>query len=50
LIDTAIAVFFDKYEDRGALDLLNEPVKPVHSQNPLVQLQTKVRVEEGTTI
>jgi hypothetical protein len=46
-----MAVFFDRYEDRGALDLLNEPVKPVHSFNPLIQIETKVNVVErqGTT-
>jgi hopanoid biosynthesis associated radical SAM protein HpnH len=51
LIDTAMAVFFDKYEDRGALDLLNEPVKPVHGFNPLIQIETKVNVveQQGTT-
>jgi hopanoid biosynthesis associated radical SAM protein HpnH len=51
LINTAMAVFFDRYEDRGALDLLNEPVKPVHSFNPLIQIETKVNVVErqGTT-
>jgi hypothetical protein len=51
LLNTAIATFFDKYEDRGALDLLNEPVKPVHSYNPLVQIETTVNVVEaqGTT-
>jgi len=50
LIDTAMAVFFDKYEDRGAIDLLNESAKPVHSFNPLIQIETKTRIEEGTTV
>jgi hypothetical protein len=40
------------YPDKGALDLLNEPAKPVHSFNPLVQIssqiETKVTVEEGS--
>jgi hypothetical protein len=51
LLDTAIAVFFDAYQDKGALDLLNEPAKPVHSFNPLIQIETKVNVVEtqGTT-
>ncbi len=53
LLDTAIATIFGKYEDRGALDLLNQPVKPVHSFNPLVQIKTQIEtrtaVEEGTT-
>jgi hypothetical protein len=42
------------YPDKGALDLLNEPVKPVHSFNPLVQInaqiETHVTVEEGTRV
>ena len=51
LLNTAMAIFFDRYEDHGALDLLNEPVKPVHSFNPLIQIETKVNVVErqGTT-
>ena len=28
------------YSDPEALALLNEPVKPVHSYNPLVQIET----------
>jgi hypothetical protein len=27
------------YPDRGALDLLNQPVTPVHAKNPLVNIQ-----------
>jgi hopanoid biosynthesis associated radical SAM protein HpnH len=27
------------YPDRGALDLLNQPVKPVHAKNPLVHIE-----------
>jgi hopanoid biosynthesis associated radical SAM protein HpnH len=42
------------YPDKGALDLLHEPAKPVHSFNPLVQInahvETHVRVEEGTRV
>jgi hypothetical protein len=43
------------YPDKGALDLLNEPAKPVHGFNPLVQIEqvqieTQVRVEEGTRV
>jgi hypothetical protein len=40
----------NRYDDKGAQDLLNEPVKPVHSFNPLVQIKTEVRVEEGTRV
>jgi hopanoid biosynthesis associated radical SAM protein HpnH len=38
------------YPDKGALDLLNEPAKPVHGFNPLVQIETHVKVEEGTRV
>jgi hopanoid biosynthesis associated radical SAM protein HpnH len=31
---------FARYADREALALLNEPVKPVHSYNPLVQIKS----------
>ena len=54
LLDTAIATLFSKYEDRGALDLLNEPAKPAHGA--LVQIgagpsvETRVRVNEETTV
>jgi hopanoid biosynthesis associated radical SAM protein HpnH len=33
------AGFLKKHEDKDALALLNEPVKPVHSYNPLVQIK-----------
>jgi hopanoid biosynthesis associated radical SAM protein HpnH len=36
----ARAFLFDKYTDKEALALLNEPVKPVHSYNPLVQIKS----------
>jgi hypothetical protein len=29
-----------KYEDADALALLNEPSKPVHAYNPLVQIDS----------
>ena len=32
------ASFFDSYPDEGASRLLDEPVRPVHSYNPLVQI------------
>ena len=36
-----------KYDDPDALAMLNEPVKPVHSYNPLVQIQAdKSQLEE----
>jgi hypothetical protein len=33
------AFLFTKYKDKDALALLNEPAKPVHSYNPLVQIK-----------
>lgn len=39
LLATARATFFPQYPDAKALAMLNEPVKPVHSYNPLVQIQ-----------
>ena len=38
LWETAKATLFTKNEDDEALRMLNEPVKPVHSYNPLVQI------------
>jgi hypothetical protein len=35
---TAKATFSHRYKDPEALALLNEPVRPVHSFNPLVQI------------
>jgi len=34
-----VAGFLKRHEDRDALALLNEPAKPVHSYNPLVQIK-----------
>jgi hypothetical protein len=38
LLGMARAFLFDRYQDDGALALLNEPAKPIHSYNPLVQI------------
>jgi hopanoid biosynthesis associated radical SAM protein HpnH len=35
----AKAYVFNRYPDREALDMLTEPPKPVHSYNPLVQIE-----------
>jgi hopanoid biosynthesis associated radical SAM protein HpnH len=44
---TAKATFSGNYEDADALALLNEPAKPVHSYNPLVQIEAgKTQLEE----
>jgi hopanoid biosynthesis associated radical SAM protein HpnH len=41
LLATARATLFTRNADEGAQDLLNEPVTPVHSYNPLVQIDSK---------
>lgn len=38
------------YPDRGALDLLNQPVKPVHAHNPLVKIDVPGRAMEETRV
>src|SRR5215510_859353 len=44
---TARASLFTRYKDEDALRLLNEPVRPVHSYNPLVQIEeTSTQLEE----
>jgi len=41
------AEFSTTYADQDALEMLNEPVRPVHSFNPLVQIETgKSQMEE----
>jgi len=45
---TVKATFSTTYEDANALAMLNEPVKPVHSYNPLIQIDTdKTQFEES---
>ena len=39
LLATVRATFFTAHRDEQALQLLNEPVRPVHSYNPLVQIK-----------
>ena len=44
---TIKATFSTAYADRDALEMLNETVRPVHSYNPLVQIETgKNQMEE----
>jgi hypothetical protein len=44
---TIRATFSTTYGDQDALEMLNEPVRPVHSYNPLVQIETgKSQMEE----
>ncbi|HKW65025.1 MAG TPA: adenosyl-hopene transferase HpnH [Candidatus Acidoferrum sp.] len=38
--ETVKAELTTQYSDPDALEMLNEPVKPVHSYNPLVQIET----------
>ncbi len=45
LFAMAKGTLFTEYNDEDALALLNEPVTPVHSYNPLVQIKTS---EEGS--
>ncbi|HLW53611.1 MAG TPA: adenosyl-hopene transferase HpnH [Candidatus Angelobacter sp.] len=45
LWDTVKATFFHTYPDAGALKLLDEPVRPVHSYNPLVQIENNSQQE-----
>ena len=41
------AAFSTTYTDQDALEMLNEPVRPIHSFNPLVQIETgKSQLEE----
>jgi hopanoid biosynthesis associated radical SAM protein HpnH len=40
------ASLFNSYKDDDALRMLNEPVKPVHSYNPLIQIQESKQLEE----
>jgi len=48
LMATAKATLFTRNADEGALELLNEPVTPVHSYNPLVQIDDKSNSLEET--
>ena len=43
--DTVKATFSHDYEDAGALKLLEEPVRPVHTYNPLVQIENNTQQE-----
>jgi hypothetical protein len=46
LLATARATLFARHADEHALKLLDEPVRPVHSYNPLVQIQESNQMEE----
>jgi hopanoid biosynthesis associated radical SAM protein HpnH len=47
LMAMAKAYLFTGYKDEDALALLNEPVKPVHSYNPLVQIKETHEVSQA---
>ncbi len=44
ILAMAKATFFNSYPDKGALDLLNQPVAPVHAINPLIQIKVSEAV------
>ena len=52
--ETALSTLFSKYEDRGALDLLNAPAPAPAAQTPLVQIAGRARTtqdqRQGTTV
>ena len=48
LLETAKATLFGNYDDDEALRIMNEPVTPVHSFNPLVQIDTNAKKYEET--
>ncbi len=48
LLATARATLFTSNKDDGALELLNEPVTPVHSYNPLVKISPSAEKLERT--
>jgi hopanoid biosynthesis associated radical SAM protein HpnH len=48
LLAAAKATLFTRNADEGAIALLNEPVAPVHSYNPLVQIDSKSNKLEET--
>jgi len=43
--DTVKATFSHGYQDPAARDLLDEPVQPVHTFNPLVQIESDSQQE-----
>ena len=48
LLETAKATLFTKNEDHEALQMLSEPAAPVHSFNPLVQIDSNAKKYEET--
>ena len=50
LLATARATLFTRYEDDHARKLLKDPVRPVHSYNPLVQIDSSLTQLEETRV
>jgi hopanoid biosynthesis associated radical SAM protein HpnH len=50
LLAMAKSALFHDYPDRGALDLLSQPVKPVHAKNPLVNIEVPRASLEETRV
>ncbi|MGH9675858.1 MAG: adenosyl-hopene transferase HpnH, partial [Candidatus Acidiferrum sp.] len=48
LLSTVRATLFSSYKDESAFKLLQEPARPVHAHNPLVQLNSDVAQLEET--
>jgi hypothetical protein len=48
LMAAAKATLFTRNPDAEAMLMLNEPVKPVHSYNPLVQIESNANKLEET--
>jgi hopanoid biosynthesis associated radical SAM protein HpnH len=46
LLATTKATLFTRHKDEHAMKLLNEHVRPVHSYNPLVQIESSSQLEE----
>ena len=46
----AKATMFSGYRDAGAMKLLQEDTAPVHSKNPLVQLQTNAQLQAKSSL
>jgi hypothetical protein len=47
-LDTVKATLFNEYKDPGALELLNESTRPLHSYDPLVQIKESPAALEET--
>ena len=48
LLATARATLFSSHKDEGAIKLLQQPTRPVHAYNPLVQVQVEATQSQET--